>query len=119
MLGLLINLSLTRRYEPPLVLTRGFGADYEWDSAWGVKVFHLHENQSRNHLWRVAREFLVGVQIKPQLDSYLRQTPWQKATGSAGVIVVKIIPFALPGGWGNDGLEINPIPAAPKRWPTQ
>ncbi|MGD1155654.1 MAG: ankyrin repeat domain-containing protein [Terriglobia bacterium] len=109
-LGLPLYLSFTSwGYVPgDLTSTFPFSARFEWDSRHGVEAFHLYDYEIGEHVWGRPWEFLVGAQIKPQLDSYLRQTPWQKAAGIAGVNVVKVIPFALPGAWGSGGLTIDP-----------
>jgi hypothetical protein len=120
-LGLLVYFWLGRWYEPPLTFsfTVPLGAEFEWDSSYGVTAFHLLGRASRDHVWSRAREFLIGAQIKPQLDSFLRQTPWRKAAGSADMDVVKIIPFAIPGAWGSDGLIIDYHASSLMRAPTQ
>jgi hypothetical protein len=108
-LGLLVFFGLARWYGPPLAFsfTLPLTAEFDWDLAGGVTAFHLRDCATRDHAWARAREFLIGVQIRPQLDSFLRQGPWRKAAGFAAVDVVKIIPFALPSAWGSDGLTIR------------
>jgi hypothetical protein len=108
-LGSLAYFWIARWYQPPLTVsfTVPVGAEFEWDSMKGVTAFHLRDRATKDPVWMRAREFLIGVQIKPQLDSFMRQTLYRKAAGIAGVDVVKIIPFALPGGWGSGDLTLD------------
>jgi hypothetical protein len=108
-LGLLVYLWLGRLYQPPpaIAFSSSVIADFEWDSAHGVTVFHLRGPATSNGVWARAREFLVGVQIKPQLDWFMRLGPTRQATGFAEVHVVKVVPFALPSAWGSGGLCVG------------
>ena len=97
---------LTRRDILPLIGPGRFDAHFEWDRAHGVKAFVLNGlpvGDQTGGLWG----YLVAAQIKPELDHYLRQGPWQKASGQAGFIVADFIPVALPEGWGSGGLDID------------
>jgi hypothetical protein len=121
LIGLALGLSgyfwLARWYEPPLTFsfTVPAYADFEWDSPHGVTAFHLLNPAGGNQVWVRAREFLIAVQIKPQIDWFLRQGLWWKAVGSADMNVVKIIPFALPEAWGSDGLILHQYAWSPTR----
>jgi Ankyrin repeats (3 copies)/Ankyrin repeats (many copies) len=90
-----------------LVSTLSVSARYEWDSTHGVRAFHVAESEIGDHAWGRIWQLLVGLQIKPQLDAYLRHTPWQEASGAADVYVLMVIPFALPGAWGSEGLTVD------------
>ena len=97
---------LTRRDILPLIGPGRFDAHFEWDRAHGVKTFVLNGlpvGDQTGGLWG----YLVAAQIKPELDHYLRQGPWQKATGEALFIVADFIPVALPESWGSGGLDID------------
>jgi hypothetical protein len=79
-------------------------AEFVWDSAHGITAFHLNDLPAGGHAWTRMRELLIGFQIKPLLDCYLRQGLWRKVAGGALVNVVKFVPFAFPDSWGSDGL---------------
>jgi hypothetical protein len=86
---------------------RGFEAYFEWDSVKGFKTFRVEDKNGvrvGGHLW----QFLVGVQIKPRLDSYLRQPGWVKRiNGRSSIDVAAVIPFARPIALGSDGEVLN------------
>jgi ankyrin repeat protein len=106
-LGLLFWLYLTWQYTLPPHFTPYHIASFEWDSVHGFKAFRLEDsglgNRVGGRLWR----YVVALQIKPGLDYYLRHEGTQRAKGTALVKVVRIIPIALPGGWGSDGLSFK------------
>jgi hypothetical protein len=106
-LGFPLYFCLVRWYAPPPVLSVSFPARFDWDSAHGVKTFRLEDNALGHRVGGRAWRYLVALQIKPALDSYLRSAQFQRATGWAGVTVARVIPIALPGGWGSDDMELD------------
>lgn len=117
-LGYLAVLGLARHYVPGRVFAATFPARFSWDSTHGVKAFRLEDSALGDQVGGVAWQYLVGVQIKPELDSYLRRGKFKKATGFALVTVARVIPLALPGSWGSDGMgldtDVTPLMRAAK-----
>jgi ankyrin repeat protein len=106
--GLSVYFCLTRWYNPPDLVfsfSRSFDARFEWDSARGFKTFRVQDNRRGSAIGGPLWQYLVAVQIKPRLDSYMRQVKWQRMNGDARVGVLKIIPLASPEGWGSEGFE--------------
>lgn len=91
-----------RSYVPRVNLMHTYGIEFKWDARGGFEVFRIKAAHA-GQIWR----YLVAAQIKPQLDSFLKQGPRQQYTGWAGIEVAKVIPVALPGSWGSGGLTIE------------
>jgi ankyrin repeat protein len=102
-IGVPLCVCLVRWYGPPLAFTRPFGADFEWDSARGFKTFRVKNNaigdRAGGRLW----QYLVGIQVKPRLASYLKRVGWQRIDGSVALSVLKIVPLTYPEALGSDG----------------
>jgi hypothetical protein len=104
-LGLPIWLCFTRWYTPFPSIDDIYGAHFEWDSAHGFKVLKIQDFIDARVGGRVWQS-LVAAQIKPRLDSYLRQLPRNRVNGLALVKVTKVIPIAMAESWGTGGLEV-------------
>lgn len=81
-------------------------AYFEWDARRGFTTLRFsaqgwgedwHEVGGR--VWR----YFVSLQLKPPLDSYLRQPGWQRINGTVPVAVAKFIPLARPIALGGGG----------------
>lgn len=92
------------RLPPASAYTSSVIVDFEWDSAQRVTVFHVRDSAARNQAWERARDTLIGLQIKPQLDWFMRLKPMRRVAGFAVVDVLEVVPFALPEAWGSGGL---------------
>jgi ankyrin repeat protein len=93
--GLPIWFLLTRWRIVPMIAPSPYSARFEWDREHGVRSLVLNglpPGDQTGGLWG----YLVTAQFRPYLDDFLRQGPWQKASGMARVMVSDYIPFALP-----------------------
>jgi hypothetical protein len=102
-----VVLGLAHHYAPGEVLTRIFRARFEWDSIHGVKAFRLEDRALGERVGGRAWRYVVALQIKPALDSYLRRSEFQRATGWALVSVARVIPLAIPESWGSEGMDFD------------
>jgi hypothetical protein len=106
-LGCAVLLGLARLYAPPIVLTRTFDARFEWDSVHGFQTFEFRDDNLGDHVGGRLWQYVVAMQTKPQLASYLRRAGFHKASGAALVRVARVIPVVLPDSWGSDGLDLD------------
>lgn len=95
-------------YQPgDLLSSSTFPARFGWDSTHGVTTFRLEDGQLGERVGGRAWSYVVALQIKPYLDSFLRSSKLQRATGWGLVKVGMAIPLAIDEGWGSDGLELD------------
>lgn len=106
-LGWAVVLGLARHYASGEVLTRTFQARFEWDSVHGVKEFRLEDSPLGERVGGRTWRYLVALQVKPALDSYLRRGKIQQTAGYALVRVARVIPVAMAESWGSDGLGFD------------
>jgi ankyrin repeat protein len=109
---------LARYFTPGSVLSRTFDVRFEWNAAEGFKTFELRDG-SEGHVGGRVWQFMVGLQIKPALASYLRRGRLDRASGDALVRITRLAPIALPEAWGSDGLafdtDVTPLMRAAER----
>jgi ankyrin repeat protein len=106
-LGWAVVLGLAHHYAPAEVLACTFEARFEWDSIHGVKAFRLEDSNLGEQVGGRAWRYVVALQIKPALDFYLRRCNFQRVTGWGLVRVARVIPLAIPEGWGSDGMDFD------------
>jgi hypothetical protein len=83
----------------PRSLGHNLDAQFEWDSDKGFRTFRVvdyNSNPVGNRVWQA----LVGAQVKPRIDAYLRPSKLSLVSGGAMVFVARIIPVAYPDSWG-------------------
>lgn len=106
LLGCALVWGLAHYFAPGNAFARTFDARFEWDAAHGFEVFQLKDDTQERAGGRVW-QFIVGLQIKPVLASYLRRGRFNRASGDALIRVARIVPIALPYSWGSDGLSLD------------
>ena len=97
---------MARYFIPGSVFARTFDVRFEWNAAQGFNTFELRDG-SKERIGGRVWQFMVGLQIKPALASYLRRGRLDRASGDALVRITRMVPIALPEAWGSGGLELD------------